>query len=172
MNQPERRIVNAIRSLGQDDLGARLSARELLERAGPDATWHLLQVLDPPSERTRREAIKILAHRADPVALDAFVEALEDEDSACRWHAAEGLVGLGQRGLDQELELLESYPKNDLLLRATHHVLQGLAATGYASIVSPILHAFQSTTPQIDVPAAVSRAQNREQQAENTTPIP
>lgn len=172
MKSSQAEILRAIRALGGDDLEARLAARKTLESADQAATWHLIQALAPPSERTRREAIKILAHRADPESLETFVTCLEDQDSACRWHAAEGLVALGRIGLDRILELLETYPGTDTLLRGAHHVLQGLAANGYRSLVAPVLQAFQSTTPQIDVPAAASHARLAPPPAERATERP
>jgi len=161
MNEEGRSITAAIQRLDSLDPDERTRSRETLEDIGRPATWHLVQALRPTGERARAGALKVLGRLADPDAADALVERLEDEDSGCRWLAAEGLVALGAVGLARALDILAVYPRTDWLLRGAHHVLRGLEQTELAELVAPVLRSFQSTTPGVDIPAAALAARTR-----------
>lgn len=154
------RILEAIRDLDASDVERRTEAREFLEQGDAAVGWHLLQVLVPVGPRTRAEALRLLGHRGDPAALPAFLEALEDDDPACRWHAAEGLASLGRPALERVLVELVNYPASELLLRGLHHALRALGQRGYSEVVEPVLAAFASPTPRTDVPAAAAHARH------------
>lgn len=151
-------IVAAIRELGSDDPKQSARAREALERMGKAATWHLVQAAYPSGKRTRHEALKALVNLADPAAADLFAECLGDEESDCRWLAAEGLAALGEEGLRRTLTLLLEFPRTDPLLRALHHVLSESQKSGFEDVVAPVLRAFQGPVPQDELPAAAHRA--------------
>ncbi len=153
-------IVTNIRKLGAEDAQERTRAREALESIGRPATWHLIQAAVPRGKRTRREALKGLVNLADPAATDLFVELLEDEDSDCRWLAAEGLAALGEAGLQRALEILIAFPRTDHLLRSLHHVLSSLKKAGYEEVAAPVLRAFRGEVPETRLPTAAHAALN------------
>ncbi len=161
MNEFGRTIVTTIRELDSPSPKVREHALAKLEEIGAPAGWHLIQALHPVGPTARQEVLRALRDLADPDAADTFVERLEDEDSVCRWLAAEGLVALGAVGLERALDLLTVYPPNEHVLRGTHHVLTGLEKQGHAETVRPVLAAYGSTHPQVDLPAAAHRARTR-----------
>lgn len=160
MSTSPKSIVSAIRRLGSEDSKERTRARETLEAIGAPATWHLIQAVYSPGEKTRHEALKALATVADPAAADLFVELLDDEDSDCRWLAAQGLAALGEHGLQRALELLIEYPKTEHLLRALHHALSEVEKSDFSGIVAPVLYAFQGAAPEAQLPTAAYEALN------------
>ena len=161
MNANGMSIVMSIRRLSSPDPKERESARAALVEVGSPATSYLIQALDTPDGTARQEAFRALRDIADPDAAGAFVQGLDDDDSACRWLAAEGLAALGRVGLTRTLDLLEKYPPNEHILRGAHHVLSSLEKTGFAENVRPVLQAFTSKEPQIDLPTAAMRERSR-----------
>lgn len=161
MNVQGRAIVRAMLRLASDDPHERARARRTLETIGRPATWYLIEAVATAPEPLRHEALRVLGGLADPDAADTFVRHLADEDSACRWLAAEGLVALGDVGLERALELLLAYPGTEEELRGVHHVLSGLARRGYGETVWPVLRAFQGMARASEVPAAALAARNR-----------
>jgi len=158
MNANSEVIVSAVRRLGSTNPKDRVHAREILADIGSPATWHLIQAVHPPGATTRHEALRVLAASRDPAAADCFVELLDDEDPVCRWYAAQGLAALGAEGLRRALELLVEYPRTEHLLRSLHHVFSDLEKTRYASIVRPVLHAYQDVAHVAQLPAAAVEA--------------
>jgi len=155
-------ISTALEALRVDDPKVRHEARELLERLGTPAVEPLLGVLpethDRGDERTRREVLHALGAIADERATEAFLTALEDDCADCRWAAAEGLIGLGWAGLLRTLDELVEFPGTLRKLHGVHHVLHGMRRTGYCRLVQPVLKAFVSDIPEIDVPRTALRA--------------
>ena len=168
MNAQAESIVAAIRELASEDIKAREAARNRLAEAGPESTWHLIQALHPTPIKARREVLKLLAKRADADATDVFMELLEDEDSATRHLAAEGLAALEEVGLDRILATLEEFPKNEHLQRGTLHVLHELRHGRLIEVVRPVLDAFSGPVPEIDVPLAALEARNMRRQIKRT----
>jgi hypothetical protein len=118
----------------------------------------LIQAMHAQGEPARREALEVLVGLADPATADLYVELLEDEDSGCRWLAAEGLAALGEEGLRKVLELLVAFPKTARLERSAHHALGGLRRVGFDREVTPVLRAFRGANRAVQVPTAAFRA--------------
>jgi len=152
-------IPLALEAFRLADARTRQHARGVLRDLGEHAVGPLLAALPSCGDRARREVFRVLRSIADPHAAEALMQGPEDRNADCRWVAAEGLVELGHSGLARTLRELEEYPANTRKLRALHHVLSGLRATGYAHVVQPVLRAFLSNIPEIDVPRAAARAE-------------
>lgn len=161
MNEIQREVVASIRRLDSQHPEERTNALVALVKIGPPATWHLIQALTPSGPLARQEALRALCDLADPDAADTFIACLEDEDSTCRWLAAEGLAALGELGLARTLDLLLEYPPTDHVRRGTHHVLSHLEKNGFAEVVRPVLAAYASVHSQTDLPAAARRERIR-----------
>ena len=154
-------IQAAIDELAVGDPKRRQDARTMLAEVGEPAVALLLAALGacgPSDELLRHEILKVLGLIADPAAADAFVEHLEDKSSACRWAAAEGLVALGSAGLRRVLTELRRFPDTEWTARGLHHALNGLQRSGFVRQVSPVVKAFSSDIPEIDVPKAAIHA--------------
>lgn len=147
-------VAADVDALANDDPQLRQEARMDLQRIGAAAVEPLLWTLETCDERTRHEVLKVLAWIGDPAAVEAFVRCLEDESADCRWVAAEALVALGRVGLRRILVELVRYPETDWKLRGAHHVLSGLRRAGYVESTAPVLRAFASDIPEIDLPKA------------------
>lgn len=77
-----------------DTLLARLAADALIA-AGKPALTGLLEVLQGQSLQARQQAARCLAKIADPGAIPALFEALDDESAWIRFFADEGLEKMG-----------------------------------------------------------------------------
>jgi hypothetical protein len=165
-------IVAAIRRLDGEDSRERARVRAELEQLGPRATWHLVQAVHPTGQRARHEALKALVHLADPAAMELFVETLGDEDSECRWLAAEGLAALGEPGLRRTLELVIELPGTDRLLRSVHHALSAFQRTSFEPLVTPVLHAFQGVARGAELPSTAHAALTALRNVSHAHPTP
>jgi HEAT repeat protein len=141
-------------ALASEDPYRRQDARAHLQRVGTPARDALLAALETRDERTRYEVLKVLGALGEPAAVEAFVRSLEDESSDCRWVAAEALIALGPVGLRRILVELVRYPETERMLRGAHHVLSGLRRAGHVETTAPVLRAFASDIPEIDLPKA------------------
>lgn len=151
-------IQTALADLATRDSNEREQARVALERLGAGAVAPLIEASSRADEPTRREIFKVLGTIADPAAAELFLEGLRDEDPDCRWLAAEGLIALGREGLAGVLRSLTDYPDTERELHGAHHVLSGLRYSGFADIVQPVLRAFLSDIPRMDLPKAAIQA--------------
>ena len=146
-----------VASLAKPDPVERRNARLVLEVIGEPAVPHLIFELRDPAARVREEAIKALGAIADSHAIPALIEALEDPNSTCRWCAAEALVGMGEEALIPLLKILETGADSTWLRRGVHHVLKGMMRFN-PDALAPVLRAFLSEIPEIDVPKAAVKA--------------
>ena len=148
-----------VADLGSKDAVERRDARAALVQIRSAAVPSLLYALDAPQQHVRWEAAKALAEIADPSAAERLVVALGDKDSDVRWVAGEALIALGG---DCVRPLLTTLTKSDLpdgVYQGAHHVLHDLVKRGdLASLLEPVLKAFDQPEPEIAVPLAAAEA--------------
>ena len=125
---------------------------------------YLVQELSDTEEFVRKEAIRALGNIGDAQAVPALIRELEDDRSACRWLAAEALASIGADALAPVLSLLAKGAGALEIRRGAHHVLQSLARHEF-DLLQPVLNAYQSEIPEIDIPgkasAALTKLRNR-----------
>ncbi len=95
----EDEIASLIADLAAPEAGRRLQARKRLVSLRKRPVPNLIEAMSDPQPRVRWEAMKILSLTADPMAAQALVGALEDDNEDVRWLAGMGLVALRQAGL-------------------------------------------------------------------------
>lgn len=151
-------IVLLIASLAADDAGKRKSARTALEAVGKPAVPFLLQELGDMEETVRAEAIRALGTIGDPTAIPPLMAELEDEDSGCRWLAAETLARLGEEALEALLRVLAGDAiRSTQQRRGIHHALHEMKYD-HPELLVPVLDAFKSEIPEIEIRAAAIAA--------------
>mgnify|MGYP000931500812 CR=1 FL=1 len=99
----------------------------------------------------RWEAAKALGEIGSAKAAPAFVAALEDKNFGVRWLAAEGLITLGKSGLKPLAQALRQTPKSHWLREGAHHVLRVLEDKGLRELVSPLVSALESYSPETEI---------------------
>ncbi len=136
----------------------RARAREMLTRIGSAAVPELIAALDSDDVRTRWEAGKTLAAIADPVATEAIVTHLHDEDSDVRWVMGMALFALGRAAV---VPLLHGLVENQVMrpgYEGAHIALHGLARGDLQPILQPVLAAIESHEPEIATPVEAYKA--------------
>ncbi len=146
-----------IRRLGAAKTLDRIEARQALVRMGNAATPALIAALSDTDEIVRWEAAKALGDIADPAAIEALINALEDEIDV-RWLAGEALIRQGRSCLVPLLRALCSHSPSLELLQGAHHVLHDMWAGSMQSVVQSVLEALKGSDPQLSVPVAASEA--------------
>jgi hypothetical protein len=119
-------VKNFIGQFSSDNLEARKKARLSLEDIGQPALPWLIEGVADRDHRIQVGSIKTLAEMRDPSAAQALVTFLGHEDRDVRWIAAEGLIALGEGGLEVLLQALIDHPDSTWLLQGAHHVLYDL----------------------------------------------
>jgi HEAT repeat protein len=148
-----------VTGLGSKDAVERRDARAALVQIGSAAVPSLLDALDAPQQHVRWEAAKALAEIAEPSAAVRLVAGLADRDSDVRWVVGEALIALGRDALKPLLTTLEKSDLPDGVYRGAHHVLHDLAKRGdLASLLQPVLKAFDQPEPEIAIPVAAAKA--------------
>lgn len=150
-------VASLIATLSSDEASVRHSAREALEAIGPDAVSPLIEAVHRLGDEGRKEAVRALGSLGAEEAIPVLVRELEDEDSSCRWLAAEALARIGDPALDPLLALLADGPGTVHLQRGIHHVLRELHPR-YLPLLTPVLDAFQSEVPEISIRGAATTA--------------
>ena len=136
----------------------RARARERLTRIGSAAVPELVAALDSHDVRTCWEAGKALAAIADPVAAEALVAHLSDEDSDVRWVLGMALFALGRAAV---VPLLHGLLDNQTMrggYEGAHVALHGLAKDDLQPILQPVLAALESHEPEIATPVEAHKA--------------
>ena len=158
----EQKVKDLMAAFDDEDIAKRQQAREALVELGSAAVPGLLAALGDPRQHVRWEAAKTLEGIADPVAADALVQALGDDDFDVRWVAAEALIALRRDALKPLMRGLTSSRDSEGMYKAAHHVIHHLASRGeQASLLEPLLEAFDEAEPELAVPVAADRALDR-----------
>jgi len=142
--------------LAGDDGMARLRARETLAVIGEPALESLVELLDSAEPRLRWEASKALGEIPEPAAIPGLVALLADRRSEIGWLAAVALIRLGTRSVPPVLVALTQNAGSKPFRKASHHVLNDLAARNgvLLGIVKPVLDVLDSPSPDAGIIAA------------------
>jgi HEAT repeat protein len=152
-------VDQLVADLGSKRAGQRIKARAAIVRMGAGAVPPLLDALAAGQQHVRWEAAKALAEIADPAAAERLVEALGDKDTDVRWVVAEALIALGCEAVKPLLTTLENPDLPDGVHQTAHHVLHDLAKRGdLASLLTPVLKAYEEPEPAVAVPLAAAEA--------------
>jgi HEAT repeat protein len=152
-------VEELVAALADKDAVKRKQGREALVRLGSSAVPRLLTALGDNQQHVRWEAAKTLAAIADPAAAETLVDALADKDSDVRWVVGEALIALGHETVKPLLTALTKSDLPDGVYQGAHHVLHDLAKRAdLASLLNPVLKAFDEPEPGIAVPVAAAEA--------------
>jgi HEAT repeat protein len=152
-------IPELVRSLANRDATSREKARKSLVAIGRRAVPSLIPLLSHRKPHVRWEAAKTLCGIADPLSAFALVGALDDRNGDVRWLAAEGLVALGQDGLQPLLAAMLERVQSRWFREGAHHVCQTLAGKRkLGPILRPVLAALNEPEPAVAAPAAAYAA--------------
>ena len=152
-------VDRLVADLGKKDAVERRDARAALVQIGSEAVPPLLDALDAPQQRVRWEAAKSLAEIAEPAAAERLIAALGDKDSDVRWVVGVALIALGRKAVKPLLTTLTKSDLPDGVYQGAHHVLHDLAKRGdLASLLEPVLKAFDEPEPEIAFPVAAAEA--------------
>jgi HEAT repeat protein len=159
-----RSIEQLAADLGSKNAPERMAARKGLVRMGTAAVPALLAALADPRQHVRWESAKALTEIADPSAAEGLVAAMGDKDSDVRWVVGVALIALGR---DAVKPLLTTLTKSDLpdgVPQVAHHVLHDLGQRDdLASLLQPVIRAFEESEPNISVPLAAAEALQSQQ---------
>ena len=152
-------VDRLVAELGSKNAVERRDARAALVQIGSAAVPALLDALDAPQQHIRWEAAKSLAEIAEPAAAERLVAALGDKDSDVRWVVGAALIALGPNAVKPLLTTLTKSDLPDGVYPGAHHVLHDLVERGdLASLLEPVLKAFDEPEPKIAVPVAAAEA--------------
>lgn len=159
-SEQDNKIDLLIANFANDHGLARQHARESLVAIGRPAVGPLMQALQHKDWRMRWGAAKALGQIADPVAANALVKMLEDQQGGIRWLAAEGLIVLGRAGLAPLLQALIHHSDSMSLREGAHHVIHSLIEEDpdLSYSLTPVLAALEDIEPAIQVPPAAQAA--------------
>jgi HEAT repeat protein len=152
-------VKDLIRTLSSYNDLSRVEARKALVAMGSQAVPFLAEALNDPNSLRRWEAAKALGEIGDPNGAPVLVKALEDEEFDVRWLAAKGLIDINIKGLKPLFQALIEHADSVLLRQGAHHVLHDLAKGELRIYLAPVLIALEDTDPAVQVPPAVSHAQ-------------
>jgi hypothetical protein len=152
-------IKNLIKALSSYNDLSRVEARKALVAMGSQAVPFLAEALNDPNSLRRWEAAKALGEIGGPKVAPILVKALEDEEFDVRWLAAKGLIEINIKGLKPLFQALMEHADSALLRQGAHHVLHDLAKGELRIYLALVLIALEDMDPTVQVPPAVSHAQ-------------
>lgn len=100
----------------------------------------------------RQETIHALCNSFEPTDLQSLTLALSDDDPGVRWLAAEGLVEMGERGVETTLQILKAHSDSILMRESAHHVLSAFLKQPWGRSLTPAIQALESVEPALTVP--------------------
>jgi HEAT repeats len=151
-------IKRLMMTLSSDNDSDRKGARRSLVAIGSPAVPLLIESLKQKDDNVRREAVKALSEIGDSEVAPALIKTLEDEEFDIRWQAAEGLIGLGVKGLRLLLQALIEHGDSPLLLEGAHHVMHYMAKGGLRKYLGPVLISLEGIEPAVKAPNAAFHA--------------
>jgi HEAT repeat protein len=119
-------INDIINDLTGTDPVAREQAVHLLNDIGEPAIAQLKALSESDNKLWRWQAVKVLGKMHDKAAATVLLDKLEDNNSAIRWLAAEGLIRMGPGIINPVLKRLINRPDSDYLRRQVVHILSVL----------------------------------------------
>ncbi|MDD5289298.1 MAG: HEAT repeat domain-containing protein [Dehalococcoidales bacterium] len=156
--------INALIKLLSDKDGyVREKARLALVGMEKEATAPLMELLTARDQQTRWEAAKALGTIADPSAIPALIDALEDKIFDIRWLAAEALVAIGQESIPPLLKALQERTKESFLIEGARHTIKYILrdnaqAIELKELLKPVVAALEGQVPRVETPGAAQTA--------------
>ena len=151
-------VSRLIQALGDTDSKLRVIARELLVEMGPKVISEVAKVLDGKNDTAKYEAVKCLADIAHPSTAKALASMLDFKEGDIRWIAADGLVELGNAGIEPLLRKLTTDPDSANLRRAVLHALVRLSRRSDLIVeLTPVIEALNGPSPASTAPVAAER---------------
>jgi HEAT repeat protein len=130
----------------------RQKARIALVTLGIPAIDFFAELATHPEDTVRWEAVKGLGQMMDPITAPLLINALEDENTAVRWLAAEGLIKLNKKGLLPLLEALTRQKITIFLREGAHHVVKAMARKYPSEQIGKLIKSLDKTTDHSNVP--------------------
>jgi HEAT repeat protein len=127
-------------------------ARRALVEMGEVAVPYLTDALKHRKGWVRWEAAKALGQIPGPVATNALVTALGNNNPDVRWLAAEGLIPRGREALIPLMRALTVGSDSVVLHEGAHHVLFDLSHGNLREAVLPVLRALEDVETSVEVP--------------------
>lgn len=116
------------------------------------------QICSPDSD-VRLSAAKELPKVDDPLAPDALVKLLEDEDLSVRWTAMQNLVSSGRKAIEPLLVALTHDFQSSNLRQGARHILQTLNEFGMLNRPElSLLRTLEKSTHAVQVADAANKA--------------
>jgi HEAT repeat protein len=152
-------IPNLVKELGSCDGSQRRGARSRLVDLGSEAIQYLIAALYDEDPMIRCQAAVALYEINNPHTPYALVKALEDDNPAKRWDAAENLVCYDRAGVLALLEALTHNFDSPLLRQGARHVFRSLKKSGRLTLEeTKVLEAFNRLETASVVPWAAQAA--------------
>jgi HEAT repeat protein len=157
------KIDTLIKQLSDKDGQVREKARLTLVDIGKEATLPLTALLTAKEQQTRWEAAKALGAIADPAAIPALINILEDDIFDVRWLASEALVAIGPDCIKPLLERLSAGSDKLFLREEARHVLKYVLrdnpkANELIAILKPVVDALNGSAASVEVPGVARTA--------------
>jgi len=151
-------INSLVDKLQSKDGIVRVKARKALVARGKEAVFPMIEALQSRSDWTRWEATKTLAEIGDSTSIQALIYALEDNEFAVRWLAAEGLTHIGSASLEPLLEALVHRSDSSWLREGAHHVLHDLREPKFRHQLKLVISAIEDTDSSLQTGIAAKSA--------------
>lgn len=132
------------------------SRNQLIETGDETVVRALMELLSHREPRCRWEASLALQKIANPIAADALIKAMNDEDANVRWVASRALSALGMVGVRTVLSGLTKRAQYAAFRDSAHHVLRDLRSC--SPVVNKVLEALASPEPAVTAPCAAYKA--------------
>jgi HEAT repeat protein len=152
-------IRDLIKKLNSRDELVIPEVRKKLTSIGKPAVPYLISALASSSDHLRWEATIVLGEIGDPIAVEALISALQDENIGVRWMAMDSLIKLDQAVILPLLLALRKDSESIRLREGAHHILHILKDRKHLPPQAiKVFEALESIEPDIAVPWAVEDA--------------
>ncbi|NJN67062.1 MAG: HEAT repeat domain-containing protein [Chloroflexaceae bacterium] len=146
-------ISDLVARLSDPDVVVRDRAASALVLMDRRVVGLLVEELNHPDYRMRLGAARVLRDRADPGVGPYFIEAMNDAELEVRRVAAEGLIALGDDGLELVLEALINLSwKNPTFREEADHVIRRFSSGKFRRFLEPVTEMMEGTEPAAWVP--------------------
>jgi len=153
-----RGIDSLVAELNCDSRIKCLNARRALEAKGQDAVPPLIEALQHGKDMAPMHAAKALGKIGGPVAVQALVGALTNDDSGVRWAAAEALIAREYEAVKPVLRALIANNNSQFVREGAHHVLSEIDEEPMKSVLAPVVNALEDGVPELEAPLLAKKA--------------
>jgi len=153
-------ISSLIEGLNCDSRIKCLNARRALEARGQEAVAPLVVELQQGRGMAPMHAAKALGKIGGPVAVQALVAALNNDDPGIRWAAAEALIAREHEAVKPVLIALIANNNSQFVREGAHQVLSEIDEEPAKSVLAPIVKALEDGVPALEAPVLAKKALN------------